>query len=308
MKRNITILILFSLLSSLLACNTTKKETPKELTGALLWEISGNGLKQSSYVLGSFHVVSYSDIEKKINGLQPAFSSSNVVVGEINMIDLSNQMNEMVTAMAMPNDTTYQELLSEEDYNFLDQFLKDNLGAGLLQYGLIKPVALSTILTLDMYSKVMGDKLPNTADGMDSYFQTEGIKNNKTVKGLETMKEQIDVLYFSNSLQQQADDLICMIKNKEYNKESIKKLIEIYYNCDLKGLYELSTDKNTPCPFNEEFEMRLLKDRNDNWMKKLPAMLSEDSNFIVVGALHLCGEDGLLQQLVNKGYTVSPIK
>jgi uncharacterized protein YbaP (TraB family) len=36
--------------------------------------------------------------------------------------------------------------------------------------------------------------------------------------------------------------------------------------------------------------------------------MKEKSNLIAVGALHLAGEDGILNQLAAKGYTVEPVK
>jgi uncharacterized protein YbaP (TraB family) len=42
-------------------------------------------------------------------------------------------------------------------------------------------------------------------------------------------------------------------------------------------------------------------------MKKLPKLMSEQPLFVAVGALHLTGESGLMNQLRKKGYTLTPI-
>ncbi|HWF84801.1 MAG TPA: TraB/GumN family protein, partial [Vicinamibacterales bacterium] len=50
---------------------------------------------------------------------------------------------------------------------------------------------------------------------------------------------------------------------------------------------------------------RMLVDRNRNWLPKLDALFSRAGHaFVVVGAAHLVGPDGLLQMLKAKGYTV----
>ena len=51
---------------------------------------------------------------------------------------------------------------------------------------------------------------------------------------------------------------------------------------------------------------RLLKERNHNWLPKLLAM-PEKNQFLVVGALHLYGPDGVLNLLRQQGYEVQVV-
>jgi uncharacterized protein YbaP (TraB family) len=52
----------------------------------------------------------------------------------------------------------------------------------------------------------------------------------------------------------------------------------------------------------------LIKNRNDAWMTKIEAMFGDEgTEFILVGALHLPGPDGVLTQLENKGYQVEKL-
>jgi uncharacterized protein YbaP (TraB family) len=77
----------------------------------------------------------------------------------------------------------------------------------------------------------------------------------------------------------------------------------LYFAQDLEGLWVLSNN-------NKEYVgdmKRLLDDRNNNWMKKLPALMKDKSQFIAVGALHLAGPVGLVYQLRKAGYTVKPL-
>jgi uncharacterized protein YbaP (TraB family) len=52
----------------------------------------------------------------------------------------------------------------------------------------------------------------------------------------------------------------------------------------------------------------LLDERNNQWIEQLPKLMKEQSLFVAVGALHLTGESGLVNQLRKKGYTLTPIK
>jgi uncharacterized protein len=50
---------------------------------------------------------------------------------------------------------------------------------------------------------------------------------------------------------------------------------------------------------------RLLVERNKNWLPKLEALFArKGAAFVVVGAAHLVGPDGLVAMLKAKGYTV----
>ena len=51
----------------------------------------------------------------------------------------------------------------------------------------------------------------------------------------------------------------------------------------------------------------LLDNRNKNWVKQLETILPKKSLFIAVGAGHLSGDNGLINLLRKKGYTVQPL-
>jgi len=68
------------------------------------------------------------------------------------------------------------------------------------------------------------------------------------------------------------------------------------------GLDEMIRD------YPETYQSLLVK-RNNNWMLHIEHMLNNKViELVLVGALHLVGQDGLLQQLRNKGYNVEKFK
>jgi TraB/PrgY/gumN family len=51
----------------------------------------------------------------------------------------------------------------------------------------------------------------------------------------------------------------------------------------------------------------LLVNRNQRWMPQIETMFaSPGQELIVVGSAHLAGPDGLISQLIKRGYRVSP--
>ena len=52
----------------------------------------------------------------------------------------------------------------------------------------------------------------------------------------------------------------------------------------------------------------LLVERNAEWMPMLKLQMEDpETEFILVGAMHLPGPDGLLKKFVDEGYTVEPL-
>jgi uncharacterized protein YbaP (TraB family) len=214
---------------------------------------------------------------------------------------------QLLTKMQMPADTTYHQLYSDADYAFVSKQLTPFFGVGLDQVGQMKPAILNMVVSVSMYAKVIPSLDPSSA--LDVYVQQEALKAQKPVIGLETADVQIAVLN-SPSLQRQAEELLCNLKNMDsVVAHEITKVINAYNKADLNALSELfSSPEEGPCPSTKEEMDVMIKNRNDAWIKKLPAIMQEKSAFIAVGAGHLVGEVGLLYQLQQAGYKIEAIR
>ena len=278
----------------------------KQETG-LLWKISGNKLEQPSYLFGTHHLVQLSFLEN-IDGVEEAFMATEQTVGEVDMNNMGDMQMQLMMASIMPDGESYQDLMNEDDRALLDATLQEYVGAGLNQFGQMKPAMLNTLLSVMMYKKFY----PSEEDGlsMDEYFQKKANDLTRPTLGLETVQDQIDVLFGSQSIERQAESLLCTIKNIDYGKKQMDKLMTAYYAQDLTAMAKLyeEEDPDNPCPSTQEEKDELNKERNQLWMEKLPEMMNNKSSFIAVGCLHLVGEDGLINQLRNAGYKVEAVK
>lgn len=278
----------------------------KQETG-LLWKISGNKLEQPSYLFGTHHLVQLSYLEN-IDGVEEAFMATEQAVGEVDMNNMGEMQMQLMMASIMPDGESYQDLMNEDDRALLDATLQEYVGAGLSQFGQMKPAMLNTLLSVMMYKKFY----PSEEDGlsMDEYFQKKANGLTRPTLGLETVQDQIDVLFGSQSIERQAESLLCTIKNIDYGKKQMDKLMTAYYAQDLTAMAKLyeEDDADNPCPSTQEEKDELNKERNQVWMEKLPEMMNNKSSFIAVGCLHLVGEDGLINQLRNAGYKVEAVK
>lgn len=299
-KKSLLVLVaLFMMLS----CTGQSKIDPN----SLLWKISENGLKEPSYLFGTHHLVPTTFLDS-VPGLKTAFENTEQAVGELEMSNMPEMQMKIMSESLLPEDISYESLLAQEDIALLDSTLKDLLGVGLDQLRVMKPALLSNLITLTLY-KQFYPSLSNEIS-MDQYFQEQAIKRARPVIGLETAEDQIQVLLNTQTLERQAEMLICMIKNPDILKEQMDELQIAYHAHDITALLKLSEKElqNDPCPSTEEEKNSLNKDRNDRWLEKLPAIMADKTSFIAVGCLHLPGKTGLIEGLRKQGYTVEPVR
>ena len=283
--------------------SATFAQTGTEKTGSLLWKISGNGLTQPSYIFGTHHLFPLSFLQT-VSGLNEALASSQQVVGELVMNDMPAMQAEIQRLSMMPSDSTWQMLLSEDDYRFVDEQLTTFLGAGLQVLGAFKPSMISLIFSATLYQAMFPETNPN--ESMDGWFQQQATGRGIPVLGLETVQDQVKA-FGVGSLRQQATDLACAMRNVEFAKSSTMRLNTLYQSADLTALAGLLREEN-PCAFSAEQEYALNNERNKRWLEKLPIIMADKPSFVAVGALHLAGEAGILHGLKQAGFTVEAVK
>lgn len=272
----------------------------------LLWKISGNGLNQPSYVMGTHHLASLS-IKDSIQGLQTALDQAQQVYGELKMSEMQDPNASaalMQKYMTTETDTTFKSLFTDEEYEKISQCAKENLMFDVGMLPKVKPVFLTNNLIVVLYMKHIGGFNPQ--EQLDTYFQTQATEKGKKAEGLETMDFQLDLLYNGSSLKRQAETLICFINNIDENLELAKKLTDAYMAQDLKTLEKISDSEL--CGMSQQEEEAMIDNRNKKWAKMLPEIMNAAPTFIAVGVLHLPGENGLLNLLKQQGYTVEPVK
>ena len=274
-----------------------------EKTGSLLWKISGNGLKQPSYIFGTHHLYPVNFLDS-VAGVKEAFASSGQMVGELVLQDMTALSFELQKAGMMPKDSTWQILLSEDDYRFVDTQLTAVFGTGLQTFGMYKPFMVSMTYTLIFFQKLFPQM--NPAEAMDLWFQQQAVSRGISVIGLETAHDQINALTIS-SLRDQAADLVCTLKNTDYTVSSARKLNRLYRLADLTGFSEMLRE-DSPCPWSADQEAALNDSRNKRWLEKLPAIMADKPSFVAVGCMHLVGDAGLLDGLEKAGYKVEAVR
>lgn len=213
----------------------------------LLWKISGNGLDRPSYVMGTHHLAPLS-IKDSIAGMKQAMDETQQVYGELIMENAMkpDMLMKMQQAMMLPADTTLKSLFEPAEYDSIASVVKTYIGMDLALFDRLKPAALTTQLSVALAAKSV--KGFNPQEQLDTWFQAQAKQAGKKVGGLESMEQQIDVLYRSQSLQRQAHLLYCAATTIDYAILQAQRMTEAYMNQDLDTLLEIMEEKqNDSC-------------------------------------------------------------
>lgn len=281
--------------------------------GQILYKISGKGLKEASYIIGTYHLApaSYAD---SVPGLRQAMSDCRQVYGEVDIMDAIKPENKAkVEAMQyLPEGKTLASVLTSEQLGKLNGLLREVVGKDLnneavaAQMGRLTPAALSSSLTLIAYMKETPNLDPTKL--LDGYFQQEALAQGKKVGGFETLEFQMDVLYGA-PLEDQIKALMCLVENFQETVDMSELVAAAYFGQSLDDLEDLTAEEsNGACGSSPEEEDKLIYNRNANWAKAMPKIMAADPTLFAVGAAHLCGEKGVLALLKEQGYTVEPVK
>jgi uncharacterized protein YbaP (TraB family) len=150
--------------------------------------------------------------------------------------------------------------------------------------------------------------LPPSETGMvlDLVLYQQALSKGKTVTGLESATEQMDV-FDKLSVQEQIDLLEDALDNLQDMPKMLQALKTAYLARDLKRMVEISDQsmRDSSERMQDHFNQRLLVDRNHRMAERMQPQLRKGGEFIAVGAMHLPGEQGLLNLLTRQGYTVS---
>ncbi len=264
------------------------------LFGQLLWKISGNGIKEDSYLYGTIHAVPKDKFVVSPT-LSSTFESCKALALEIDLnISLKEQLG-MLEYMVLPKGKSLKDYLTPDQYVQFRSYCIDSLQmkkSKFNKFNKLKPFFSSSILLQHQ----LGD-----IEGFDQYFNEEAKKRKIPSYGLETLEYQLKTVN-TISIEEQAKMLMESLGTEmtEYYK-----MLDLYLADDLNGLSDvMNNSEMSSASFTENF----LKQRNKNWIPEIEKLISKEKTFIAVGAGHLPGEFGVIELLRNKGYSVDSVK
>ncbi|MFC3092848.1 TraB/GumN family protein [Alteromonas sediminis] len=227
-------------------------------------------------------------------------ASESIVLEVIDLDPQSPEIQQKIMANMMYQDgRTLQSVLSEETYQQLAKVCAE-YGMPIENLTMFKPALISIMLTMAEFTN-----LGMAGEGVDKFFEEKAKSDNKARSGLETIDYQISVISsFGEGVEE--DFVKKTLADLPKTKEMFGGLIKAWRAGDMDSLHAIMGE--AMLGYSEELYYNLLVKRNNDWVPKISDMLTtKEVEFILVGAGHLAGEEGVLQQLINKGYTVEQL-
>ncbi len=316
-----------TVITALLAVVSLSLPAQEEKAG-WLWEISGNGLKQTSYLFGTCHGEGHNFTREEvfgISGLQNAFDRSEAVVFEQDF-DASLQPSEedrkfqlwMVELLRnpgpewmMPEGSDYRQLYDDSThFHVVDSILTTRFQDS--EYWKKTPKYWQTKIGVVLF---IGTR---QRQALDYVLYQEATKSNKTRGGLEETKDIsgglistfIDTPGFDSlSVKMQADSLYKSIQDLVSGKT--KRMLRSFYKAYIQNdtcafaKYLASLPEMNKAEKSDTF---MLKGRNENWIPVIREYITQRPSLIAVGCRHLLDTYGLIALLRKEGYKVEPVR
>jgi uncharacterized protein YbaP (TraB family) len=266
----------------------------------LLWKVSD--ADNAVYVLGSFHLLGKDDypLSKEV---EAAFADAEGLMFELSP--------EEADSPALP--AQMMQAARRTRSGSLEQDLGAALWSELEAYAARNGLPLATLSAFDPWfvglsvSLIeMGKQGLDPALGLDRHFMDAAGRAGKPAAGLERASEQIGVLA-GMSLDEQRQLLAEALGEAKQGPSKTRELHAAWRAGDVARLRdEMAAEMKREYP---ALYRRINVERNDAWLPKLEAKLADkdDDTLVVVGALHLLGEDGVVEKLRAKGYAVERV-
>lgn len=260
-----------------------------------VWEIEKDG--RQMFIGGTIHLLKPQDYP-----LPPAFETayrqSTAVIFETDLDRLQSPdfQQYMLRQLSYEEGRDLRQVLRADTYQQLARFFGER-GVPMASVDRFKPGMVVMMMTM-----IELQRIGVSGAGVDDFFNRRRAEDSKEKGQLESSEDQVE---FIASLG--AGDPDAMLA---YNLDDLEKLPETWQSMirawregDMPAIDEL-----TAMPLRQDFPEiyeALLVDRNHAWIPRIEALANTPRvEFVLVGAMHLAGDDGLLAELARRGYRV----
>ncbi|MDP2390024.1 MAG: TraB/GumN family protein [Acidobacteriota bacterium] len=271
--------------------------TAQDARKHFLWKVEGPGASVA-YLLGSLHVLTpeFYPLSADIN---KAFAASRTLVEELDLDELNDpaQMMGALSKAMLSDGRTLDQIVAPSTFAEVSK-RAEKAGLPMMALQRMKPW-LVAITLMGPTLQAAGFKAEL---GVDKHFFDRAKEAGLKRQALETLSYQLD-RFDQLSPRLQEDMLISSMKELDTQVGNVRELAQQWAAGDVKAL-----EASLLVSFDGSRELydRLLVERNHNWVPHVETCLQQNAGcFIVVGAAHLVGPDGVPTLLVAKGYRVT---
>ena len=265
-----------------------------EAASGCVWKVTGPS-GGTLFLGGSVHALRSTDYPLP-PAYNRAFDASSRIVLEVEPKALSGSGAAMLKAGSYPKGDSLKNHVDPRTYDYLRRLF------GLLKipedkFSRYRPWLLVLMLESPSLRGWSGDL------GVDEFITKRARANGKRTFGLESAAEHYAV--FSGLTDRQSEALLLLTFIPQANARGSDYIMSAWRRGDVETLARSTRDAYRDFP---AFGERILGARNRRWAPKLESYLkSGQTYFVVVGAAHLGGGDGLLALLRARGCKVEQV-
>lgn len=257
-----------------------------------LWQLQGQ--HNVVYLLGSIHMLRPQD--HPLPGvIDEAYREAEVLVMELDMDDMDPAATQAAFNRAglMTDGRSLRDLMGETDYAEAER-LAAEIDVPLDMLAQAEPwLAAMTIEMMLLYRVGFNPFL-----GIEMTMTTRAGTDGKPILGLESVEEQLSFLD-RLSPEAQRDMLLSTLRQGATLEDTIDDLILAWREGDTEALEDGLVSSIAS---QEELNRALVVDRNRRWVTRILDLLDDDDDYlVVVGAMHLVGDEGVPRLLEDRG-------
>lgn len=293
-----TVSILLILFTTAIGCSINSKYGNTPTDHKLVAYKVENEKGQHLYVIGTIHAgdVKYYPFREEI---ESAFEESDYLAVEYDVTSTKNAVMDM-KANAIKDVNVSEDALTH--LKKVSDTYPETVGGIMMSY--------DNLLNYDAFTinSIMGNAVISKLDhsptyGIEYYFLDKAKQDNKEIIEMEGLTFQIDLIQDLNKTY--ADLILKNLLSYDDNVSNYEELSQCVLDGDIESLINIMYPKNDNSRTQGYYDA-LLFDRNDTMTELAKKYLaSGDTYFIAVGAGHVIGERGIIQQLEQQGYKVT---
>jgi len=266
---------------------------------SFLWKIQSDANRV--YVLGSLHFAK-KEMYPLRQEIENAFDQSDFLVVEANVSDIGRvDVQKLMESAFYPGNDTLEKHVSPEAY---EQVKKEMGGLGLPPELISKQKPWFLAMTLEALESIKLGLDPKF--GIDIHFLSKA-EGKKKILELESLDYQISLL---SGLSDREQELLLLYTLKDFDimEQELDKTIQAWTSGDVKTMESLMT-KSVSQDRRFSFVLeKLIYERNKKMASKIKNFLkAKETYFIIVGAGHLVGNEGIIELLKRDGYRVDQL-
>ncbi len=270
----------------LLGCVTAHAASP-------VWAIHGD--HSTVYLAGSVHLLKAADASLP-PGFDRAYKDSKAVVMELALdkIDPTVMASWMMENGMLKDGATLRATIGDERYRRVSKEA-ERLGVPTEAIDMMQPWVVGLQLVEMQYMQLGFDPQSGVEQQLEHQAQADG----KPISGLETLDEQLGALQgMSNADQGRFLDMV--VDEMHDVAGETQSVVNAWRSGNAAKLAALLSDEYKSFP---NLYRVLVSERNKRWVPQIETLLHGNQDaFVVVGALHLVGDGGLLELLRRDGF------